>query len=126
MYGSGGFTSYTDHRLAEQLGGWASEGIPRVKMKVGREPERDRDRVTVAREAIGDDTDLFVDANGAFSRQEAVAWAHVYADGFDVKPLTLNLDLTRFQRAGESAGQSSTSRGDDVIERRGVWRELLR
>ena len=48
------------------------------------------------------------------------------ADRFDVKPLTLNLDLTRFQRAGESAGQSPTSRGDDVIERRGVWRELLR
>ena len=85
IYGSGGFCSYSDERLRDQLGGWAAQGIPRVKMKVGREPERDRDRVTVAREAIGDDTDLFVDANGAFSRQEAVAWAHVYADGFDVK-----------------------------------------
>ena len=85
IYGSGGFCSYSDERLRDQLGGWAAQGIPRVKMKVGREPERDRERARAAREAIGDDTDLFVDANGAFSRQEAVAWAHVYADGFDVK-----------------------------------------
>ena len=84
IYGSGGFCSYSDERLREQLGGWVERGIPRVKMKVGREPERDRERVEAARDAIDDDTELFVDANGAYSRQEAVAWAHVYADGFGV------------------------------------------
>jgi L-alanine-DL-glutamate epimerase-like enolase superfamily enzyme len=84
VYGSGGFCSYSDERLREQLEGWVAQRIPRVKMKVGREPERDRDRVEAAREAIGDETELFVDANGAYSRQEAVAWAHVYADGFGV------------------------------------------
>jgi L-alanine-DL-glutamate epimerase-like enolase superfamily enzyme len=85
IYGSGGFCSYSDPRLRDQLGGWAEQGIPRVKMKVGRDPERDRERVAAARAAIGDDTELFVDANGAYSRQEAVAWSHVYADGYDVK-----------------------------------------
>jgi len=85
IYGSGGFCSYSDERLREQLGGWVAQGIPRVKMKVGREPERDRDRVEAARDAIGDAVELFVDANGAFSREEAVAWSHVYADGYDVK-----------------------------------------
>jgi L-alanine-DL-glutamate epimerase-like enolase superfamily enzyme len=35
VYGSGGFTSYDDATLTEQLAGWASSGIPRVKMKVG-------------------------------------------------------------------------------------------
>ena len=29
----------------QQLGGWVAQGIPRVKMKVGREPERDLERV---------------------------------------------------------------------------------
>jgi L-alanine-DL-glutamate epimerase-like enolase superfamily enzyme len=75
VYGSGGFTSYTDERLAEQLGGWAAMGIPRVKMKVGREPERDPERVRVARDAIGPDTELYVDANGALSRKGALAFA---------------------------------------------------
>ncbi len=50
VYGSGGFTSYTDARLADQLGGWAAQGIPRVKMKVGRDPDRDVARVGVARD----------------------------------------------------------------------------
>jgi L-alanine-DL-glutamate epimerase-like enolase superfamily enzyme len=84
VYGSGGFCSYSDARLAEQLRGWAEQGIPRVKVKVGREPERDRDRVQAAREAIGDDVELYVDANGAYTRQQALEWARVYADEFDV------------------------------------------
>src|SRR5579885_2588095 len=52
VYGSGGFTSYSNERLAEQLGGWVEQGIPRVKMKVGSEPDRDPERVKVARNAI--------------------------------------------------------------------------
>ncbi len=79
VYGSGGFTSYTDRRLAEQLGGWAAEGLPDVKMKIGREPSRDLGRVRVARDAIGDDVGLFVDANGAFSRKQALAFAEACA-----------------------------------------------
>jgi L-alanine-DL-glutamate epimerase-like enolase superfamily enzyme len=85
IYGSGGFCSYSDERLCEQLGGWAEAGIPRVKMKVGREPERDAVRLDLAREAIGDDVELYVDANGAFARKEALAWAERYADSWDVK-----------------------------------------
>jgi L-alanine-DL-glutamate epimerase-like enolase superfamily enzyme len=85
IYGSGGFTSYSDDELAEQLGGWAQEGIPRVKMKLGRHPEQDPVRLDAAREAIGDDTELFVDANGAFSRKEALGWAERYAHDWDVR-----------------------------------------
>jgi L-alanine-DL-glutamate epimerase-like enolase superfamily enzyme len=70
IYGSGGFTSYDERRLCEQLGGWVEQGIPRVKMKVGRDAVADRRRVQAARQAIGD-AQLFVDANGAYDRQEA-------------------------------------------------------
>ena len=78
IYGSGGFTSYTDERLGEQLAGWVAEGIPRVKMKVGREPERDPQRVLAARRAIGNDAELFVDANGAYSRKQALELAETF------------------------------------------------
>ena len=79
IYGSGGFTSYSPQRLREQLGGWAAQGIPRVKMKVGREPEKDPDRIGTAREAIGDGVELFVDANGAYTRKQALYWAEAFA-----------------------------------------------
>ena len=84
IYGSGGFCSYSDERLAEQLGGWAAEGAPSVKMKIGREPERDAKRLDVAREAIGDDVDLFVDANGAYTPKDALAWADRFATEWNV------------------------------------------
>jgi L-alanine-DL-glutamate epimerase-like enolase superfamily enzyme len=80
VYGSGGFTSYPVERLQEQLWGWVQEGIPRVKMKVGREPARDPARVRAAREAVGDDVELMVDANGAYARKEALLYAGRFAE----------------------------------------------
>lgn len=85
IYGSGGFTSYPDERLAEQLAGWVEQGIPRVKMKVGREPQHDLHRVGVARAAIGDEAELFVDANGALQRKHALDFAGEFAERFDVR-----------------------------------------
>src|SRR5437762_1088254 len=79
VYGSGGFTSYSREQLQRQLGDWAADGIPRVKMKIGRHPEDDFSRVADAREAIGPDTELFVDANGAYSRKQALAMAEGFA-----------------------------------------------
>jgi L-alanine-DL-glutamate epimerase-like enolase superfamily enzyme len=79
IYGSGGFTSYSRAQLQRQLGDWVAAGIPRVKMKIGRQPADDPRRVAEAREAIGPDAELFVDANGAYSRKEAVALADIFA-----------------------------------------------
>jgi L-alanine-DL-glutamate epimerase-like enolase superfamily enzyme len=79
VYGSGGFTSYSLERLREQLAGWVDAGIPRVKIKIGREPDGDPRRLDAAREAIGDETELFVDANGAFDHEDALTWAERYA-----------------------------------------------
>jgi L-alanine-DL-glutamate epimerase-like enolase superfamily enzyme len=80
VYGSGGFTSYPQKRLQEQLGGWAAAGIPRVKMKIGTHPEDDRARVRAAREAVGPEVELFVDANGAYARKQALAFAETFTD----------------------------------------------
>jgi L-alanine-DL-glutamate epimerase-like enolase superfamily enzyme len=79
LYGSGGFTSYSISELQEQLRSWVEQGIPRVKMKIGRDPAADIERVQAARNAIGRDAELFVDANGAYSRKLALAQAERFA-----------------------------------------------
>lgn len=84
VYGSGGFTSYSIDRLQNQLAGWAEQGIRMVKMKVGSHPEQDVERVRAAREAIGPDVQLFVDANGAYSQKQALRLAEEFA-GLDVR-----------------------------------------
>ena len=78
VYGSGGFCSYSDAELQQQLGGWVEEGIGRVKMKVGRQPERDRARVKAASAAAGR-AELFVDANGAYTRKQAAELGRAFA-----------------------------------------------
>jgi len=79
VYGSGGFTSYDERQLCDQLSGWVSAGIGRVKMKIGRDPAADVTRVAAARRAIGENAELFVDANGAYAPQQAVAQARHFA-----------------------------------------------
>ena len=80
VYGSGGFTSYPVERLQRQLAGWVERGIRAVKMKVGRAPSEDDRRVRLARQAIGPDAKLFVDANGAYSARQALAHAEAFAE----------------------------------------------
>ncbi len=81
IYGSGGFTTYSNEDLCEQLSGWVEkEGCAFVKMKVGSEPGADPARVKAARQAIGEQADLFVDANGAYGAQEALVLAELFAE----------------------------------------------
>ena len=80
IYGSGGFTTYSDETLRDQLAGWVErDGCRAVKMKIGAQPDRDLKRVEVARGAIGE-AGLFVDANGAFSAKQALRFAQLFAD----------------------------------------------
>ena len=72
IYGSGGFTTYSNEQLKVQLASWVErDGCRFVKMKIGSDPERDPERVMQAKSAIGDH-ELFVDANGAFSVKQAL------------------------------------------------------
>lgn len=84
VYGSGGFTSYSLDELQKQLAGWVDGEIRQVKMKVGSHPEADLNRVNTARRAIGAATELFVDANGAYSRKEALEFAEKFRHDFQV------------------------------------------
>lgn len=77
VYGSGGFTTYDDRHMAAQLGGWVhGQQIPRVKIKIGesrgRSVPRDLARVRAARQVIGPHAELYVDANGAYTRKQAI------------------------------------------------------
>ncbi|MFC7303299.1 enolase C-terminal domain-like protein [Streptomyces monticola] len=85
VYGSGGFTTYHDTHLAAQLNGWVhGQQIPRVKIKIGeawgRAVERDLARVRTARKVVGPGTELYVDANGAYTRKQAVRIGGALAD----------------------------------------------
>lgn len=85
VYGSGGFTAYDEQQLREQLTHWALEQrIPRVKIKVGESwgtnPARDLERMHQARTIVGENVELFVDANGGYARKQAIRVMRAAAD----------------------------------------------
>ncbi|MEI5097625.1 enolase C-terminal domain-like protein [Streptomyces sp. PmtG] len=85
VYGSGGFTTYHDTHMAAQLNGWVhGQHIPRVKIRVGegwgRAAARDVARVRAARQVIGEQAELYVDAGGGYTRKQAVRVGRVLAE----------------------------------------------
>jgi L-alanine-DL-glutamate epimerase-like enolase superfamily enzyme len=84
VYGSGGFTTYDEPAARAQLELWTGEWcIPRVKIKIGESwgaaGARDLARIAFARQVIGPGAELYVDANGGYTRKQAVRVAHAMA-----------------------------------------------
>jgi L-alanine-DL-glutamate epimerase-like enolase superfamily enzyme len=88
IYGSGGWTSYNEEELVREQLGYVERGIPRVKMKVakdfGRSEVEDVRRLAAVRKAVGDDVEIYVDANNGYYAKQAIGMARHLAD-HDVK-----------------------------------------
>lgn len=84
VYGSGGFTTYSETELAAQLDGFLALGVEAVKIKIGEDHGervlRDQERTHSARTVIGNNIGLFVDANGAYAPHQAVRVASMLED----------------------------------------------
>lgn len=128
VYGSGGFTNYTLEQLGEQLGGWVEQGISRVKIKVGKEwgekLDEDVERVQFARETIGEQSELFVDANGAYNVKQAIQQAEKfweYGVTYFEEPVVFdNLDQLAFIRERIPMALASGEYGYDAYDFRNV------
>lgn len=113
LYGSGGFTSFDDDQLIDQLTGWVrDQQIGRVKIKIGESfgsrPEEDLRRVALTRDTIGDQVELFTDANGGYS----VGQARRMADALD------DLGVTWFEEpvSSDDLDGLATVRASTVID----------
>ncbi len=88
VYGSGGFTTYDAATLERQVRGWLGDGVTAVKIKIaeddGDQVTQDLRRVAQVRELVGADTEVFVDANGGYSRKQAVRVGRALAE-YDVR-----------------------------------------
>ena len=76
---SAGWLGYDDERLRLLCGAAVEAGFDHVKLKVGRDLADDRRRLAIAREAIGPDRKLMIDANQIWERAEAIEWVRALA-----------------------------------------------
>jgi L-alanine-DL-glutamate epimerase-like enolase superfamily enzyme len=124
VYGSGGFTTYSEDQLRTQLEGWAGHNqIPRVKIKIGQDrganTARDLERIRQARDAIGPRVQLFVDANGAYTAKQAVrvfeAAAEYDLSWFEEPVSSDHLEGLRQVRQSVSADVAAGEYGTDLF-----------
>ncbi|MCI9296256.1 MAG: mandelate racemase/muconate lactonizing enzyme family protein [Lachnospiraceae bacterium] len=84
VYGSGGWTSYTDEELVEEMKMIVSRGYQMVKFKVGydggRKPLRDVERVRKVRDAVGPDVEIMLDANNCWDAATGARFANMVKD----------------------------------------------
>lgn len=128
-YGSGGFTNLDDDQLRRQVAGWAGDdGLHAVKIKVGTHPDDDARRVALVRSTVGPDVQVFVDANGAYTRKQALLQAERFAEHgvrwFEEPVSSDDLDGLHLLRDRAPAGMEITAGeyGWDVTH----FRELVR
>ncbi len=80
VYASGGWTSFSDDRLVDEMKGMVARGFRAIKFKVGVDgganPRRDAQRVRKVREAVGPDIDILLDANNCFDAASAAKLAN--------------------------------------------------
>ncbi len=73
IYGSGGWLSYSDKELVEEVKKYKDRGFKSVKIKVGsKNVERDIQRLQNVREAVGNDIRIMMDANQGMKLKEAL------------------------------------------------------
>jgi L-alanine-DL-glutamate epimerase-like enolase superfamily enzyme len=87
IYGSGGWTNYSQDELVAEQVGYVERGIPRVKMKVGKDfgqaEREDIARLEAVRKAVGDDVEIFVDANNGYYAKQAIKMSQIF-EAYDV------------------------------------------
>ena len=81
---SAGWLGYSDEKLRRLLQEAVDEGYRHLKLKVGGNVEDDIRRLRIAREVIGWDANLMIDANQVWDVPEAIEWMERLAE---FKPL---------------------------------------
>ena len=87
VYGSGGWTNFTEEELVREQTGYVERGFRSVKMKVGKDfgksEGEDLERLEAVRKAVGDDVEILVDANNGYYAKQAIRMSKEFEE-YDV------------------------------------------
>ena len=120
-YGSGVDLPKPLNELLKQTEGFLARGLPGVKVKIGRRDAReDESRVAAVRKLIGDDVDLMLDANMAWTADEALERGR-RLEQFDLywyEEPTIPEDVAGHARLAQSARSSDRGRREPALRAR--------
>jgi L-fuconate dehydratase len=103
---SAGWLGYSDAKLRRLCQEAVDAGYRHIKLKVGANREDDHRRLRIAREVIGWDADLMIDANQVWDVPEAIEWVNSLAE---FKPLWIEEPTSPDDVLGHAAVRRAVS-----------------
>ncbi|WP_284778248.1 L-fuconate dehydratase [Agrobacterium sp. lyk4-40-TYG-31] len=123
---SAGWLGYGDEKLRRLCQGAIDAGFNHVKMKVGRDLEDDIRRLTIAREVIGPDRYLMIDANQVWEVDQAIDWVNklAFAKPFFIEEPTSPDDVAGHRKIRQAIGSVKVATGE-MCQNRIIFKQFI-
>ncbi|MEV6209532.1 L-fuconate dehydratase [Kitasatospora sp. NPDC051914] len=121
-----GWLGYSDEKLARLAREAVADGFTQIKLKVGADLEDDVRRMRVAREAVGPDVRIAVDANQRWDVAPAIEWMRALApyDPYWIEEPTSPDDILGHAAVRAALGPIKVATGEHIANRV-VFKQLL-
>jgi L-fuconate dehydratase len=123
---SAGWLGYDDDKLRRLCRQAVAAGFHHVKLKVGRDKADDIRRLTIAREVIGPDRHLMIDANQVWEVDEAIAWVKdlAFAKPWFIEEPTSPDDIEGHRKIRQGIGGIKVATGE-MCQNRIIFKQLI-
>ncbi|RVO63535.1 L-fuconate dehydratase [Sinorhizobium meliloti] len=123
---SAGWLGYDDAKLRRLAQEAVDAGFDHIKMKVGRDLDDDIRRLRIAREVIGPDRYLMIDANQVWEVGEAIEWVQklAFAKPFFIEEPTSPDDVAGHRKIREAIGPVKVATGE-MCQNRIIFKQFI-
>ncbi|MDQ0322385.1 L-fuconate dehydratase [Pararhizobium capsulatum DSM 1112] len=123
---SAGWLGYSEEKLRRLCKEAVDAGFNHVKMKVGRDLEDDIRRLTIAREVIGPDRYLMIDANQVWEVDQAIEWVNKlsFANPFFIEEPTSPDDVAGHRKIRQAIGKVKVATGE-MCQNRIMFKQFI-
>jgi L-fuconate dehydratase len=124
---SAGWLGYDDAKLRRLAQEAVDAGFSHIKLKVGRDLQDDIRRLRVAREVLGPDRQLMIDANQVWDVDQAIEWlSHLaFAKPWFIEEPTSPDDIEGHRRIREAVKGSMQVATGEMCQNRIMFKQLI-
>ena len=124
---SAGWLGYDDEKLRRLAQEAVDAGFTHIKLKVGRDLQDDIRRVRIAREVLGPDLQLMIDANQVWEVDQAIDWLKelAFAKPWFIEEPTSPDDIEGHRRIREAVKGSMQVATGEMCQNRIVFKQLI-
>jgi L-fuconate dehydratase len=124
---SAGWLGYDDQKLRQLAQGALDAGFSHIKLKVGRDLQDDIRRVGIAREILGPDRTLMIDANQVWEVEQAIEWlGHLsFARPWFIEEPTSPDDIEGHRRIREALKGAMQVATGEMCHNRVMFKQLI-